>query len=87
MKGRPRIGASLSRRSSGSRGSTVNITIACSTEVGFGIHLPSTVGLGGIETACVELSSALAARGHTITLLSRTEQNGCAGGVTNLGYQ
>lgn len=62
----------------------MNLTIACPTKVRFHLHSQQSEGLGGIETACIELATALAARGHAVTLLTRTDEPHSRGGVTNL---
>jgi glycosyltransferase involved in cell wall biosynthesis len=62
----------------------MNLTIACPTKVSFHLESQQSQGLGGIETACIELANALAARGHAITLLTRTDAPRSAGGVINL---
>ena len=61
----------------------MQITIACPTKVSFNLHSPQSRGLGGIETACIELASALAVRGHAVTLLTPTDTSQSVAGVTN----
>lgn len=62
----------------------MDVTIACATRVAFDLDSPRTEGLGGIETACIELARALATRGHGVTLLTRTHQTRAGAGVKNM---
>jgi glycosyltransferase involved in cell wall biosynthesis len=62
----------------------MNITIACPAKTRFHLHSQQSQGLGGIETACIELATALAARGHAVTLLTRTDDPQSAAGVANM---
>jgi glycosyltransferase involved in cell wall biosynthesis len=61
----------------------MRVTIACATNVVFNLESPRSEGLGGIETACIELALALAARGHAVTLLTRTDKPMSLSGVAN----
>lgn len=63
----------------------MKITIVCGTKTAFDILSPRSQGLGGIETACIELSRGLAARGHVVTLVTRTDKRVSEGGVVNVG--
>src|SRR5262249_42822392 len=63
----------------------MRIVIACPSRARFHILSEQSVGLGGVETACIELATALAARGHAVTLLSPTEEPQSVGGVKNVG--
>jgi glycosyltransferase involved in cell wall biosynthesis len=50
----------------------LTITIACPTRVDFHLGSERETGLGGIETASLELARALARRGHAVALATRT---------------
>jgi glycosyltransferase involved in cell wall biosynthesis len=63
----------------------MRIVIACPSRARFHILSEQSVGLGGVETACIELATALAARGHAVTLLSPTDEPQSVGGVKNVG--
>ncbi|KAB2917034.1 MAG: glycosyltransferase family 4 protein [Hyphomicrobiaceae bacterium] len=65
----------------------MDITIACATRVAFHLDSPKAEGLGGIETASIEFAKSLAARGHAVTLLTRTDQTRAAAGVKNMALE
>jgi glycosyltransferase involved in cell wall biosynthesis len=62
----------------------LRIVLACPTRVPFHLDSLSEGGLGGTETANIELAHALAARGHRVTLATRTSQIREREGVVNV---
>lgn len=64
----------------------MRITIVAPQISAFTISSGLKSGLGGIETACIELSRSLAERGHTIILVSKACSTQREGGVLNVPF-
>jgi glycosyltransferase involved in cell wall biosynthesis len=64
----------------------MRITIVAPIKSRFGLASATTTGLGGIETACIELSRALAARGHEMILVSQTDEPAREPEIANVGF-
>lgn len=62
----------------------LKIVVACPTKAEFTIEALSDSRLGGLETANVELSRALAGRGHRVVLATRTARPFEQDGVTTV---
>ena len=66
--------AGQSRRIVPAEDIALRIAIACPTKVAFHINSDAETGLGGTETASLELARALARRGHAVVLATRTDR-------------
>jgi hypothetical protein len=62
----------------------LKIVVACPTKAEFTIEALTDSRLGGLETANVELSRALADRGHRVILATRTPDTFERSGVTTV---